>query len=149
MGPAMAQPAAPPMTFPHHRILRSPALNTSDRAQRRLRGSRAWDEASSNQHARDRMLPVENVEALEQIDQHIVRPLEEALQSYGDHRILVTPDHPTPCTTKKHSHGSVPLLIAGTGIEADEQHHYSEVAAESSDWFYPKGWDMMDEFIKS
>ena len=89
------------------------------------------------------------VEALEQIDQHIVQPLEEALQSYGDHRILVTPDHPTPCTTKKHSHGSVPLLIAGTGIEADEQHHYSEVAAESSDWFYPKGWDMMDEFIKS
>ena len=65
MGPAMAQPAAPPMTFPHHRILRSPALTTSDRAQRRLRGSRAWDEASSDQHARDRVLPVENVEALE------------------------------------------------------------------------------------
>ncbi len=58
------------------------------------------------------------IEALEQIDQHIIAPLVDALVQYGDHRILVTPDHPTPCGTKKHSHGMVPLVMAGTGIEA-------------------------------
>ena len=56
------------------------------------------------------------IEALEQIDQHIVAPLAKALASYGDYRILITPDHPTPLRTKTHSHGAVPLVIAGTGI---------------------------------
>lgn len=89
------------------------------------------------------------IEALEQIDQHIIGPLVEALQRHGDHRILVTPDHPTPCGTKKHSHGMVPLVMAGTGIEPDSQTSYDEVAAEASGRRFDKGWDLMDSFIKS
>ena len=79
------------------------------------------------------------VEALEQIDQHIVQPLEEALQSYGDHRILVTPDHPTPCTTKKHSHGSVPLLIAGTGSRPMSSITTAKLPQSRATGFIPKG----------
>ncbi len=90
----------------------------------------------------------EKIEALEQIDQHIVGPLAEALQRHGDHRILVTPDHPTPCGTKKHSHGMVPLVMAGTGIEADAQSTYDEVAATASGRRFDKGWDLMDAFVK-
>ena len=51
------------------------------------------------------------VKALEEIDRHIVRPLGDALQRLGDHRILVSPDHPTPLRTKTHSHGAVPFAI--------------------------------------
>lgn len=87
------------------------------------------------------------IEALQQIDRHIVGPLIEALEQYGDHRILVTPDHPTPCGTKKHSHGMVPLVMAGRGIEADTQVSYDEVAAEASGRRFDKGWDLMDSFI--
>ncbi len=87
------------------------------------------------------------IEALEQIDKHIVAPLVEALAKHGDHRILVTPDHPTPCSTKKHSHGMVPLVMAGTGIEPDSQATYDEVAAEASGRRFDKGWDLMDAFI--
>ncbi|MEM8671863.1 MAG: cofactor-independent phosphoglycerate mutase [Planctomycetota bacterium] len=87
------------------------------------------------------------IEALEQIDEQIVAPLAEALQQHGDHRMLVMPDHPTPCSTKKHSHGMVPLVMAGTGIEADEQTTYDEVAATSSGRRFDQGWDLMNAFI--
>jgi 2,3-bisphosphoglycerate-independent phosphoglycerate mutase len=88
------------------------------------------------------------IAALEQIDRHIVGPLSEALQRYGDHRILVTPDHPTPCSTKKHSHGMVPLVMAGTGIEPDAQTTYDEIAAAASGRRFERGWDLMPAFIR-
>jgi 2,3-bisphosphoglycerate-independent phosphoglycerate mutase len=87
------------------------------------------------------------IEALQQIDRHIVAPLRDALQQHGDHRMLVTPDHPTPCGTKKHSHGMVPLVMTGTGIEPDSQTTYDEVAAQASGRRFDKGWDLMDAFI--
>jgi 2,3-bisphosphoglycerate-independent phosphoglycerate mutase len=89
------------------------------------------------------------IEALEQIDQHIIAPLVEALEQQGEYRILVTPDHPTPCSTKKHSHGMVPLVISGAGVQADSQTSYDELAAEASGRKFEKGWDLMDEFIKA
>ena len=88
------------------------------------------------------------IEALEQIDQHIIEPLVTALEQHGDYRILITPDHPTPCGTKKHSHGMVPLVMAGTGVQADQQTSYDEFAAEASGRRFDKGWDLMDEFIQ-
>ncbi|WP_182871248.1 cofactor-independent phosphoglycerate mutase [Stieleria mannarensis] len=88
------------------------------------------------------------IEALEQIDRHIVGPLAEALAGHGDHRILVTPDHPTFCSTKKHTHGMVPLAMAGTGIEPDSQTSYDEVAAAASGRRFDHGWDLMDAFIR-
>lgn len=88
------------------------------------------------------------IEALEQIDTHIVGPLADALSKHGDHRILVTPDHPTFCSTKKHTHGMVPLAMAGSGIEADNQNTYDEIAAEASGTRFDKGWDLMDSFVQ-
>ncbi|QDV87290.1 cofactor-independent phosphoglycerate mutase [Planctomycetes bacterium TBK1r] len=88
------------------------------------------------------------IEALEQIDRHIVGPLAEALAGHGDHRILVTPDHPTFCSTKKHTHGMVPLVMAGTGIESDSQTTYDEIAAAASGRRFDHGWDLMDAFIR-
>ena len=58
------------------------------------------------------------IEALEQIDRHIVAPVFAALQGYPQWRILVSPDHPTPIRTKTHSHGDVPMAMAGSGIAA-------------------------------
>ncbi len=88
------------------------------------------------------------IEALEQIDTHVVAPLFEALKRYGEYRILVTPDHPTPCGTKKHSHGMAPLVIAGSGISSDKQSTYDEASAAASGKRFEHGWDLMNEFIK-
>ncbi len=91
--------------------------------------------------------PDAKIEALQQIDQHIVAPLVDALAKHGDHRILVLPDHPTFCSTKKHTHGMVPLVIAGTGVVAGDQTTYDEVTAGASGRRFDKGWDLMKAFI--
>ena len=42
----------------------------------------------------------------------------------------------------------VPLVMAGTGVQADQQTSYDEIAAEASGRRFDKGWDLMDEFIQ-
>ncbi len=91
--------------------------------------------------------PDAKITALEEIDEHIVGPLVQALEAKGDYRILISPDHPTPCGTKMHSHGMVPFVIAGDGIASDAASTYDEVAAASTDDRCDAGWDLMDQFI--
>lgn len=87
------------------------------------------------------------IEALEQIDRHIVGPLHAALKKHGDYRILVSPDHPTPLRTKTHSHGFVPLAICGAGVTPDAATTYDEVSAGQSTLSFAEGWRMMDYFL--
>ena len=87
------------------------------------------------------------IKALEEIDRHVVGPLHEALKSHGDYRILVTPDHPTPLRTKTHSHGYVPLAMAGTGIEADGATTYDDPTAAASELVFEEGWKLMPHFL--
>jgi 2,3-bisphosphoglycerate-independent phosphoglycerate mutase len=103
----------------------------------------ATDEASHEGDA------AAKIKALEEIDRHIVGPLHAALQARGDYRILVTPDHPTPLRTKTHSHGAVPLAIAGKGIAADEHATYDDVVAARSKLAFDEGWRMMRYFVGS
>jgi len=103
----------------------------------------ATDEASHEGDTRAK------VKALEQIDRQIVRPVHEALKSQGDYRILVTPDHPTPLRIKTHSHGWVPLAIAGAGIEPDHSDRYDEATSLESELVFEDGWKMMRYFIGS
>ncbi|MDO4628012.1 MAG: cofactor-independent phosphoglycerate mutase [Planctomycetia bacterium] len=92
--------------------------------------------------------PETKVYSLEQIDEHIVGPLHEAAKKYGEYRILITPDHPTPCRLKTHTHNNVPWLMAGTGLQPNDIGIYSEAAAARSEINFPKGSDMMEFFMK-
>jgi 2,3-bisphosphoglycerate-independent phosphoglycerate mutase len=87
------------------------------------------------------------VKALEEIDQHIVGPLMEALPSYGDWRILVSPDHRTPLRMRAHAYGMVPFAIAGTGISPKGQTSYDEAVAAASDLEFDPGWKLMKWFL--
>ncbi|MBL9080488.1 MAG: cofactor-independent phosphoglycerate mutase [Planctomycetales bacterium] len=87
------------------------------------------------------------IKALEEIDAKIVGPVHEALKKYGDYRILVTPDHPTPLRTKTHSHGIVPLAICGAGITPDSATTYSEATAAASAVAFDEGHRMMKFFL--
>ncbi|MCA9129838.1 MAG: cofactor-independent phosphoglycerate mutase [Planctomycetales bacterium] len=88
----------------------------------------------------------EKVKALERIDEHIVGPVMEKLSTFDAYRMLILPDHPTPCSTKKHSHGMVPLTVCGRGI-ASSGLVYSEAVAEESNLAFANGWEMMPAFI--
>ncbi len=89
----------------------------------------------------------EKIKALEAIDTHVVGPVAEKLATFDAHRLLVLPDHPTPCSTKKHAHGMVPLAACGKGIPSTGA-SYSEPAAAKSSIKFANGWDMMETFIK-
>ena len=83
------------------------------------------------------------IHALEEIDRHIVAPLHEALQTQGEYRILVTPDHPTPLRTKTHSHGAVPFALAGAGVTPDAATTYDDVTAATAELAFDEGWKLM------
>ena len=102
----------------------------------------ATDEASHEGDFRKK------IEALENIDRHIVGPLHAALRTYGDYRILVSPDHPTTCRIKTHQHGDVPFTICGSGISSDAATTYDEVAAAKSDLAFAEGWKLMSYFLQ-
>ncbi len=89
----------------------------------------------------------EKVKAIEQIDRHIVGPLLDALQAHGDWRLMISPDHPTFLRTKVHTHGNVPVAMAGTGIVADEFATYGDTNAAHSKLSFDEGWRMMPRFI--
>ncbi|MDR3110671.1 MAG: cofactor-independent phosphoglycerate mutase [Planctomycetaceae bacterium] len=91
------------------------------------------------------------VKALEDIDAKLLPPLLNKLQSYEDGwKILISPDHPTPCRTKTHSHGWVPWLQAGNklGNAVNNNDRYNEVTAASSQVEYKNGYELMTDFLR-
>ncbi len=102
----------------------------------------ATDEASHEGDFRKK------IEALENIDRHIVAPLHAALKTHGDYRILVSPDHPTTCRIKTHQHGFVPFTICGSGIAPDAATTYDEPTANRSKLAFEEGWQLMPYFLK-
>ena len=74
-------------------------------------------------------------------------PLLAALESHGEWRIMISPDHPTFLRTKVHTHGNVPVAMAGTGIAADEFTSYGDTNAARSKLAFDEGWKLMPWFI--
>jgi 2,3-bisphosphoglycerate-independent phosphoglycerate mutase len=89
----------------------------------------------------------EKVKAIQEIDRHVVGPLLEALPTHGDWRIMISPDHPTFLRTKVHTHGNVPVAMAGTGIAPDEFTQYGDTNAARSKLSFDEGWRLMPWFI--
>jgi 2,3-bisphosphoglycerate-independent phosphoglycerate mutase len=103
----------------------------------------ASDEAS---HSGD---PKAKVEAIEQIDRHIVGPLLDRLRAEGNEwRMLVLPDHPTPCSIRTHTADPVPFALAGKGIDSIVHDPFSEAVAANADLHIDPGCELM-EFLLS
>jgi len=93
----------------------------------------------------------EKVTALERIDEAIIAPVAARLAREPAWRILVCPDHPTFLSTKTHSRGAVPWLIAGSDVAAggapyDEAGGAAAVAADPASRIEP-GWRLMGMFL--
>jgi len=87
------------------------------------------------------------IEALEQIDRHIVGPLRQALESYDHWRILISPDHSTLLRTRAHDRAPVAWTMAGTGIVASGK-TYDEVSARAPGApFLDQGYRLMERFL--
>jgi 2,3-bisphosphoglycerate-independent phosphoglycerate mutase len=87
------------------------------------------------------------VEALERIDADIVGPIREALASYDQWRILITPDHSTLLRTRAHDRAPVAWAMAGTGLPASRR-IYDELAAKDARGpYFDQGYRLMERFL--
>ena len=88
------------------------------------------------------------VEALTQIDKHIVGPVLGRLQAEGDQwRVMVLPDHPTPVSLRTHTAEPVPFAIAGLRMPGLAHEAFSESAAAASDLHILHGHELMEFFL--
>lgn len=93
--------------------------------------------------------PENKVKAIELIDEKILGNLLPALEKYGDYKIMVLPDHPTPIVTMTHAGDAVPFMIyrkskaQNNGIES-----FTELSAKNTGCYIDIGYTLMDKFIK-
>lgn len=89
----------------------------------------------------------EKVKAVQNIDSRMCPILIDGLKKFGDYRILVSPDHPTPVKLRTHVPEPVPAIIYGTGVYPDENETYTEFMKPS--FFIEEGYKIAEFFLKS
>jgi 2,3-bisphosphoglycerate-independent phosphoglycerate mutase len=96
--------------------------------------------------------PRKKVEAIERFDELVVGTILEGLrQSDGEWRVLVMPDHPTPCALKTHTDDPVPFVVY---VTADEQktrglaRGYNERDAREQGIFIPEAHTLLDRLLR-
>jgi len=91
---------------------------------------------------------IENkVKAIELIDEKILTPLLEELKQFGEFRILLLPDHPTPLALMTHTSDPVPFALYDSSSEKGSGKGYDEKQAEKTGVFVAEGHNLMDMFI--
>jgi len=102
----------------------------------------APDEAGHNAQLKHK------VEAIAQIDRHIVGPVLERLKKEGQEwRILVLPDHHTPIQVRTHTGDPVPFAMAGKRVEAVVGGPFTEETGAASDLHIARGCELMEYFL--
>lgn len=87
------------------------------------------------------------VKAIELIDEKILSPLYEEIKKYGDFRILIMPDHPTPLALKTHTSNPVPFMIYDSKNKYCGADTFTEENAEKSGLYIDKSTDLMPLFL--
>lgn len=87
------------------------------------------------------------VEALEQMDQHIVGPVYEAIRKHGG-RILISPDHATLLSTRAHDRAWVPWAMAGAGLAGSGLGYNEPDALAANGPFLDQGFRLMERFLE-
>lgn len=87
-------------------------------------------------------------EAIEAFDKHIVGPMLQYQKDNPDTRILVLPDHPTPCAIKTHTSKPVPYAMSGPGLKLNhDKQGYTELLAGEVGKSYDFPWTMLSSFF--
>src|SRR5437867_4550549 len=92
------------------------------------------------------------VEAIENVDAKVVGPLLEGLRAAGgEWRLLVMPDHPTPCALKTHTDDPVPFVVY---VSSDERkprglaRGYNERDAREQGIFIPQAHTLLERLLR-
>lgn len=88
------------------------------------------------------------VKAIELIDKLVLARLVDELENYGEYRILIMPDHPTPLVTMTHARDPVPFLIYDNKVIEKGAETFTEETAKASGVYYDHGPDIMKVLLK-
>ncbi len=88
------------------------------------------------------------VKAIELIDQKILGTLIKELETYGEYRILIMPDHPTPLCTMTHARDPVPFLIYDNKKAQNGVCCFTEETAKSTGIYFDHGPDVMKALLE-
>lgn len=103
----------------------------------------APDEAGHNGNLKDKL------QAIEDFDSKIVGPILRGIEKFGEYRIIVLPDHPTPIALKTHTPDPVPFAMCTEGLKYEEMgsSKFSEREAGESGVLVEDCKVMMEEFF--
>lgn len=91
----------------------------------------------------------EKIQAIEEIDKHVVQVLVNAFEKAGeDYRILILPDHPTPIRVRTHTGDPVPYLLFDSRKDKCGADAYHEKTAEKSGIVYRDGYKLLDALLE-
>jgi 2,3-bisphosphoglycerate-independent phosphoglycerate mutase len=90
--------------------------------------------------------PETKTKAIEEIDSKVLGRLLAGLEGQ-DFRLLVIPDHPTPCELKTHANEPVPYLLYDSRKAQGSGKAYDEASAASMGLNRTEGWTLMESFI--
>ena len=127
---SVCSPGSTSSTFPAR-----PRASTTTTARRRARASRSLDDRdlfvlhveATDEAGHQGRVDIK-VDALERWDREIIGPIVDALDAAGEpYRILLLPDHATPCTRMTHTAEAVPYLLFDS-TRVDSGGVYTEAA---------------------
>jgi 2,3-bisphosphoglycerate-independent phosphoglycerate mutase len=89
------------------------------------------------------------IQAIEDFDGRVVGPVLEGIKRFGDYKILVMSDHPTPIDLRTHVNEPVPFAIYSSEDESvkNDKFVYTENSAATSDVYIPEGWRLMGMLV--
>ena len=85
------------------------------------------------------------IQAIEDFDGRVVGRVLEGIKKFGDYKILVMSDHPTPIDIRTHINEPVPYAIYSSEDESvkNDSYVYSEKSAVLSDEYVNNGWKLV------
>lgn len=94
-------------------------------------------------------LLAEKIQAIENIDRYVVKPLIEKMNASGEaFRVLVLPDHPTPIRVRTHTNAPVPYLLYDSTKVRGSHSMYSEDEGAKSGIVVEQGHRLMERLFE-
>ncbi|MBI1912786.1 MAG: cofactor-independent phosphoglycerate mutase [Deltaproteobacteria bacterium] len=101
----------------------------------------APDEAGHNGSLKDKL------QAIEDFDRQIVGPILKGLEKFGEYRVMVLPDHPTPIAIKTHTPDPIPFALYKSGSERNSGAQFTEREAKKTGVLVEDCKALIEEFF--
>lgn len=88
------------------------------------------------------------VKAIADFDRLVVGTILKGIKRFGEHKILVLPDHPTPISIKTHTDDPVPFALYSSDRDIAGAERYRERSIAKSKVKFKSGPDLIDYFFK-